>query len=57
MSVEEQLTEISRRLDIINMELGKLIGAKDTTTMLVRYIILPLILILGALVGVKVVLP
>lgn len=50
---ETQLEAIHQRLDFINLELGKLIGSMRTVNLLVKFVILPLILILGGLIGIK----
>lgn len=55
--IGERLEHIERRLDTMNMELGKIMGSMKTTTLLIKYVILPLIFITGALVGIKLVLP
>lgn len=52
--LNERLANIEHRLDTINFELGKLIGAQKTTSLLIKFIILPLIIILGGLVGIKI---
>jgi hypothetical protein len=39
-------------MEKINFELGKLVGEQHTTAMLVQYIIVPLLVIVGSLVGV-----
>lgn len=51
--LKERLSSIESRLSTINYELGKLYGAQRTTAMLVKFVILPLIFIVGALVGIK----
>ena len=53
MKVTERLDKIEERLDKINSELGQLIGSEKATLVLIKYIILPLIIILGGLVGIK----
>ena len=52
-NLQDRLDAIDGRLNAINLELGKLIGAQKTTTTLIKFIILPLIIILGSLVGIK----
>ena len=58
------MDELARRLgvlegkmDDLEREVAKLTGASSTTNTLIRFVILPLIVILGALVGVKIALP
>lgn len=52
--LNERLNNIEHRLEKVNFELGKLIGSQKTTTMLIRYVVLPLIIVLGALIGIKI---
>ena len=52
-NLQDRLDAIDRRLNGINLELGKLIGAQKTATQLIKFIILPLIIILDGLVGIK----
>ena len=51
--IHTRLDRIEERLDTINLELGKLIGSHKTSSTLIKYVILPLIFIVGALVGIK----
>lgn len=53
MDLEERLRSIDKSIGVINLELGKLIGAQRTTYLLIKFVILPLILIVGGLVGLK----
>ena len=53
--IERRLEGIETSMKIINFELGKLLGAQKTTATLIKYVILPLIIILGGLVGIKIV--
>jgi hypothetical protein len=55
--LEERIANIERALNHINHELGKLVGQQRTTVLLVKYVVLPLLIILGGLVGIKIVLP
>jgi len=50
--IEDRLNKLDERLDAINFELGKLIGEQHTVQQLIKYVILPLLVIMGALVGV-----
>lgn len=52
--IGKRLEGIETSLKIMNFELGKLIGAQKTTTTLIKYVILPLIIILGGLIGIKI---
>jgi len=51
--LNERLIRIDERLGIINFELGKLIGAQKTSTILIKFVILPLIAVLGAMMGIR----
>lgn len=55
--VYRRLDQIDQRLDTLNGELAKLIGSQQTVEMLLKWVVLPLIVILGGLVGIKVVMP
>lgn len=52
-SIDNRLGEVEKSLPIINRELGSLISGMNMTVILVKYVILPLILIVGGLVGIK----
>jgi len=52
-TLSDRLNVIDQRLDKINLELGQLIGAQKTTALLIKYVVLPLIAVVGALVGIK----
>lgn len=52
-AIERRLEAIETSLKIMNFEIGKLLGAQKTTASLIKYVILPLIIILGGLVGIK----
>ena len=52
--LEERLRRFEERLETVNFELGKLIGQQHTIEILVKYVILPLIIIVGGLVGVDI---
>ena len=52
--LEERLRRFEERLETVNFELGKLIGQQHTIEILVKYVILPLIVIVGGLVGVDI---
>ena len=41
----------------IRTDIGKLSGAASTTLLLLKYVVVPLIVILGGLVGIKLVIP
>ena len=54
MNTTERLDAIDKRLEIINHELGRLCGSQRTAVMLIKFVVLPLIIILGGLVGIKI---
>ena len=53
-SIEARLEAIETSLKIMNFEVGKLLGSQKTTATLIKFVILPLIIILGGLVGIKI---
>ncbi|MBA7652604.1 hypothetical protein ES703_60439 [subsurface metagenome] len=62
MTVEERLDRIEKilekydeRLNTINSELGELIGESNSIKLLLKWVVTPLLVILGALIGVKLV--
>ena len=55
--LEKRLEKIEAAIERINHELGELLGSQRSVETLVKYVILPLIVILGGLVGVKIILP
>ena len=55
MKNSERLDAIEERLGVINFELGKLCGTQKTSVNLIKFVILPLIIILGGLVGIKII--
>ena len=64
MAFEEQVRQHEQRLNRLDecvgsmkADLNKLVGATATTETLVKYVILPLIVIVAGLVGIKLVLP
>lgn len=50
--LEDRVSRLEESMEKINFELGKLVGEQHTTAMLVQYIIVPLLVIVGSLVGV-----
>lgn len=56
-SVEERLDKMESKLTEMGNHLSHIQGAADTTNLLIKWVILPLIVILGGLVGVKIMLP
>jgi len=55
VTIDERLEVIENRLDALTLEVGKLCGANKSSTNLIKWVILPLILILGGLVGIKII--
>ena len=53
--IEKRLDRVDERLDALNGEVSKLIGQSNTVQTLVKYVITPLIILLAALVGIKLV--
>lgn len=53
-NIEKRLEAMETSLKIMNFEIGKLLGAQKTTATLIKFVILPLIIILGGLVGIKI---
>ena len=56
-NIEERLERMEAAMERINHELGELLGSQRSVETLVKYVILPLIIILGGLVGIKIILP
>jgi len=54
VKISERLDKIEERLNKINSELGQVLGSQKTTVILIKYVILPLIIILGGLVGIRI---
>jgi len=55
--IEDRLDRIERSINDLHLKVGELVGAQKTANMLIKYVVLPLIIILGALVGVKIMMP
>jgi ABC-type uncharacterized transport system involved in gliding motility auxiliary subunit len=55
--LERRIERIEEAINRINHELGKVLGSQRNVEILVKYVVLPLIVIVGGLVGVKIVLP
>lgn len=58
-SLDTRVSNIEKSVQVVNRELGVLIGTAKSSIvpMLVKFVIFPLIMITGALVGVKLFLP
>jgi hypothetical protein len=57
MNVEERLERIEQSLMTINGELGELKGKVETENLLIKWVIFPLLTIVAALVGIKLLRP
>ncbi|RLC69721.1 MAG: hypothetical protein DRI26_08540 [Chloroflexi bacterium] len=53
-SLERRVEHLEEAVERINHELGKLYGSQHSVELLIRYVVLPLIAVVGALVGVKI---
>lgn len=53
----KDIKDTCSKFDEVKSEVTKLMGSASTTLMLLKWVITPLIVILGALVGVKIALP
>ena len=54
MDIEERLGSIERRLEKLEVVAAESLASNRLATKLIKFVILPLILILGGLVGVKI---
>jgi hypothetical protein len=64
VSIEEEVQDVRKRVekleacvDELSKGLNKLIGSADVTEKLLKYVILPLLIIVGGLVGIKIAFP
>ena len=55
--IETVLAEIRQELNDLHSQVGELLGGQQSLQILIKWVILPLIVIMGGLVGVKIVLP
>ena len=55
--LEKRLEKIEAAIERINHELGELLGSQRSVETLIKYVVLPLIIILGGLVWIKIILP
>lgn len=55
--IEASLQKLNDEVDALSDEVAMIKGKMDTTTMLTKWIIFPLLIILAGLVGVKLALP
>lgn len=57
LSLEDRVARIEATLEKLNHEVGQLVGEQRSVSQLIKYVILPLIVIVGGLVGVKIIFP
>jgi len=55
MEIEEKLDQIERRLGKLEQLMAEMKGSNSMVAKLLKFVVLPLIIILGALVGVKII--
>ena len=55
--IEQELAAIRAELNDLHEKVGQLLGGQHSMEMLIKFVILPLIVILGGLVGIKIVFP
>jgi len=55
--VKVRVTKLEDCVSTMKVDIGKLLGSADTTEKLLKYCVLPLLIILGGLVGIKLVMP
>ncbi len=58
--IDEVKTSVDKLEDCIGpmkVDIGKLLGSADTVEKLLKYVVLPLLVIVGGLVGIKMVVP
>lgn len=55
--IKESIKTVSDKTDVLSTGLAALTGKAETTKMLILYIVVPLIVILGGLVGIKLAIP
>lgn len=55
MSVEERVLALEQAVLSLSSDIGELKGATNTISTLVKFVVLPLIIIVGGLVGIKIV--
>jgi len=56
-NIKDSMKDIKEKLEEISIKVDTLVGQSSTIQTLVKYVVLPLILILGAVIGLKVSLP
>ena len=57
MEIEQRLLSMENRLNDLEHKVDQLLGAQNTLTQLIKFVILPLIIIVGGLVGIKIAIP
>jgi len=54
MTIDERLDQIEQRLGKVELHIAEFVAANRQSSKLIKYVVLPLIAILGALVGVEI---
>ena len=54
MKLHERFDELERRMDKLELGMAEMTSSNRLSTKLLRYVILPLIIILGGLIGIKI---
>ncbi len=57
MTIEERVINLETKLNILETKLDNLTGKTELANQLIKFVILPLITILGGLIGIKLILP
>ena len=55
--IEQRLLALEGRLNDLEHKVDQLLGSQNTLTQLIKFVILPLIIIVGGLVGIKIAIP
>ena len=55
MKLHERFDELERRMDKLELSMTEMTSSNRLSTKLIKYVILPLIVIMGALVGIKII--
>ena len=55
MKLHERFDQMEKRMDKLELTMAEMVASNRLSTKLIKYVILPLILIMGALVGIKII--
>ncbi len=55
--IKNHLSELTQKIEGLEISVAKMVGSQGTVELLLKWVILPLIVILGGLVGIKIVMP